>query len=151
MPWGDSSFGAIIVSRIFLSHSSTNNAEAVALRNWLKVEGWDDIFLDLDSERGIKAGEKWEEALRNAAGRCEAVLFLVSKAWLSSEWCRDEFKLARHLRKRLFGVLIEDIATSDLPPLMTREWQIVNIAPTAETKNFSVTLPRTSQAVAGRV
>ena len=135
------------MSRIFLSHSSTNNAEAVALRNWLKVEGWDDIFLDLDSERGIKAGEKWEEALRNAAGRCEAVLFLVSKAWLSSEWCRDEFKLARHLRKRLFGVLIEDIATSDLPPLMTREWQIVNIAPTAETKNFSVTLPRTSQAV----
>ena len=135
------------MSRIFLSHSSTNNAEAVALRNWLKVEGWDDIFLDLDSERGIKAGEKWEEALRNAAGRCEAVLFLVSKAWLSSEWCRDEFKLARHLRKRLFGVLIEDIATGDLPPLMTREWQIVNIAPTAETENFSVTLPRTSQAV----
>ena len=115
--------------------------------DWLKAEGWNDIFLDLDPERGIKAGEQWEEALRNAAGRCEAVLFLVSKAWLSSEWCRDEFKLARHLRKRLFGVLIEDIATSDLPPLMTREWQIVNIAPTAGTKTFSVVLPRTSQAV----
>jgi formylglycine-generating enzyme required for sulfatase activity len=135
------------VSRIFLSHSSANNAEAVALCDWLKEEGWDDIFLDLDPERGIKAGEQWEEALRNAADRCEAVLLLVSKAWLSSEWCRDEFKLARHLRKRLFGVLIEDIATGDLLPLMTREWQMVNIAPTAETKIFFVTLPRTSHAV----
>ena len=86
-----------------------NNAQALALARWLEQEGWDDIFLDLDPERGLKAGERWEEALREAADRCEAVLFLVSRAWLSSEWCRDEFRLARHLRKRLFGILIEDI------------------------------------------
>jgi hypothetical protein len=48
------------VSRIFLSHSSTNNAEAVALRDWLKAEGWDDIFLDADPEHGIAAGQRWE-------------------------------------------------------------------------------------------
>ena len=75
------------------------------------------------------------------------MLFLISRAWLSSEWCRDEFRLARHLRKRLFGILIEDIATGDLPPLMTREWQVVNIAPAGEIKTFSVTLPRSSIAV----
>jgi len=47
------------VSRIFLSHSSTNNAEAVALCNWLANEGWkDEIFLDLDPNRGIAAGER---------------------------------------------------------------------------------------------
>jgi len=28
----------------------------------------------------------------------------------------------------LFGILIEDIATGDLPALMTRDWQLVNIA-----------------------
>ena len=28
------------MSRIFLSHSSANNAEAVAIRDWLKREGW---------------------------------------------------------------------------------------------------------------
>jgi hypothetical protein len=44
------------VSRIFLSHSSTNNAEAVVLRDWLDTEGWDDISLDTDPERGIAAG-----------------------------------------------------------------------------------------------
>jgi len=47
------------MSRIFLSHSSANNAEALALRDWLGGEGWDDVFLDLDPERGIKAGELW--------------------------------------------------------------------------------------------
>jgi hypothetical protein len=47
------------VSRIFLSHSSTNNAEVVALRDWLDNEGWDDIFLDIDPERGISAAARW--------------------------------------------------------------------------------------------
>jgi hypothetical protein len=40
------------------------------------------LFLDLDPERGIVAGERWERALNDAARRCEAVLFLISKAWL---------------------------------------------------------------------
>ena len=135
------------MSLIFVSHSSDNNAQAVALASWLEHEGWNDIFLDLDPERGIKAGERWEDALRDAADRCEAVLFLVSRAWLSSEWCRDEFRLARHLRKRLFGILIEDIPTSDLPSALTREWQVVRIAPTGETKTYSVTPPRSSAPV----
>ena len=42
------------MSRIFLSHSSGNNAEAIALRDWLISHGWDDLFLDLDPERGLK-------------------------------------------------------------------------------------------------
>ena len=129
------------VSRIFISHSGDNNAQAIAIGQWLEQEGWNEIFLDLDPERGIKAGERWEEALRNAANRCEAVIFLVSRAWLGSEWCRDEFRLARHLRKRLFGILIEDIPISDLPPTLTREWQVVSIAPAGDTKAFSVTPP----------
>ena len=103
-------------ARIFVSHSSENNAEAIAICRWLEQEGWNDVFLDLDAERGIKAGELWEEALRKAASRCEAVIFLITRAWLGSEWCRDEFKLARHLRKRLFGILLEDIALDELPP-----------------------------------
>ena len=62
------------MSRIFISHSSANNAEAIALRDWMIVEGWSDLFLDLDPDRGIAAGERWERALNEAARRCEAVL-----------------------------------------------------------------------------
>jgi TIR domain-containing protein len=59
--------------------------------DWLAANGWkDEIFLDLDPQRGIAAGERWERALHEAANRCEAVLFLVSKAWLASVWCRKE-------------------------------------------------------------
>jgi hypothetical protein len=84
------------VSLIFLSHSSANNAAAVALRDWLVAEGWDELFFDRDPERGIVAGERWERALNEAANRCEAVLFLVSRAWLSSDWCLKEFILEPH-------------------------------------------------------
>lgn len=52
------------MSLIFLSHSSANNAEAIAVRDWMKSQGWNDIFLDLDPERGLKAGERWQEALK---------------------------------------------------------------------------------------
>ena len=72
------------MSSIFLSHSSNDNFEAVALRDWLAREGWDDVFLDLDPERGIAAGERWERALHEQANRCEAVIFLVSANWLAA-------------------------------------------------------------------
>ena len=48
-----------------------------------------------------------EPLLNEAARRCEAVLFLISKAWLGSAWCKNELNLARRLNKRLFGILIE--------------------------------------------
>jgi len=108
------------VSRIFNSYSSTDNAPAIALRDWLVGEGWDDLFLDLDPERGIAAGERWERALNEAARRCEAVLFLISKAWLGLAWCKNELNLARRLNKRLFGILIEQgLAVGDLPADVT--------------------------------
>ncbi|MGB6537892.1 MAG: SUMF1/EgtB/PvdO family nonheme iron enzyme [Xanthobacteraceae bacterium] len=117
------------MSRIFLSHSSSNNAAAVALRDWLAANGWkDEVFLDLDPQRGIAAGERWERALHEAANRCEAALFLVSKAWLASVWCRKELNLAHSLNKRLFGVLIEDLAVGELPEDLAGTWQIVRLA-----------------------
>ena len=88
------------MSRIFLSHSSANNAEAVAIRDWMIAHGWDDVFLDLDPERGLKAGERWQEALKRAAERCELVVFLVSPVWAASKCCLAEFLLAKSLNKR---------------------------------------------------
>ena len=134
------------MSRIFISHSSANNAQAIALRDWLKAEGWDDLFLDLDPERGIAAGERWERSLNEAARRCEAVLFLISKEWLGSRWCLNELHLARRLNKRLFGVLVEEgLAIRDLPADVTSKWQLVNLAAGSDHKQFPVTLPVTGE------
>ena len=142
---GDSVLGAVIVSRIFLSHSSTNNAEAVALHDWLHGEGWDDVFLDTDPDRGIAPGERWERALNQAAHRCEAVVFLVSRAWLNSGWCLKEFNLAQRLHKQLFGVLIEDLPFADLPVNLTSTWQMVRLAAGHDHIMLRVTMPVTGE------
>ena len=135
------------MSRIFVSHSSSNAAEAVCLRDWLAAEGWDDIFLDLDPEHGIAAGERWERALNEAVNRCEAVLFLVSRAWIDSRWCQREFNLAHKLNKRLFGLLIEPLDHADLPPDLTGTWQLTDLAAGHDTAFFRVKLPRTHDEV----
>ena len=135
------------MSRIFLSHSSADNAAAVALRDWLVVSGWDDLFLDLDPERGIVAGERWSAALNEAADRCEAVLFLVSRSWRDSAWCLMEFNLAARLNKRMFGVLVEDIPYSELPDELTKTWQLVNLAAGKDHRMFPAKIPPDEEEV----
>ena len=46
----------------------------------------------------------------------EAVLFLVSKNWLASEWCRKEHSIARGKNKALFAALVDDALTTDQLP-----------------------------------
>lgn len=116
------------MSYLFISHSSKNDFESIALKDWLMQQGWDDVFLDLDPERGIVAGQRWERALHEAANRCDAVLFCVSQSWLESQWCRKEFRLAHRLNKRIIGLLIEDIPVATLPQELTETWQLVNLA-----------------------
>jgi hypothetical protein len=94
------------MARLFISHSSRNNDRAVQVRDWLAANGWDDIFLDLDPERGIVAGQRWKEALQKAAYRCEVVLALVSEEWLASGWCKSEIDAARLMGKKIIVALI---------------------------------------------
>lgn len=129
------------MSRVFLSHSSANNAEAIAIRDWMLQNGWNDTFLDLDPERGLKAGERWQDALKRAAERCEMVVFLVSPVWAASKWCLAEFLQAKSLNKRIFALIVEPTPFADLPVELTAEWQVVDL--TAGSRDFSatVTLP----------
>ena len=116
--------------------------EAIALRDRLASEGWKDVFLDLDPERGIAAGERWERALHAAASRCEAVIFLVSGNWLASGWCLKEYALARGLNKKLFAALIDPTKTiGSLPAELTGVGQIVNLVPGQDLKLFAAQLP----------
>ncbi len=126
------------MSKIFLSHSSVNNASALAVANWLADSGWDDYFLDLEPARGLAPGERWQEALKAAADRCEAVLFLISPAWRDSRWCLAEFLLAKQLGKTIFGVLIEATPLESLPKEITAEWQLCDLVNGAERQSLRV-------------
>jgi ankyrin repeat protein/WD40 repeat protein len=133
------------MSYLFISHSSQNDFAAIALQTWLIDQGWDELFLDLDPERGIVAGERWERALHDAANRCDAVLFCVSQHWIDSEWCRKEFRLAHRLNKRIIGLLIEDIPIDSLPAELTETWQLVNLATGNDHEISRVVHPKTGE------
>ena len=98
------------MSRIFISHSSTDGREAVALKKWLTEQNprlANEIFLDLDPEVGIRTGERWAAALRQANARCEAVVCLLSKEWESRVECLTEYRTAETLNKRVFCARLE--------------------------------------------
>ncbi|MGF1456269.1 MAG: TIR domain-containing protein, partial [Alphaproteobacteria bacterium] len=127
------------MARLFISHWSGNNAEAAALEAWLRANGWDDLFLDFTADAGIAPGERWRDALRQAADRCEGVICLISQGWIDSDWCQWEAQLAASLNKPLFPVIIERDVTS--PPWLAKDWQHLDLAALGPTTPFEVTVP----------
>ncbi|MEO1610454.1 MAG: SUMF1/EgtB/PvdO family nonheme iron enzyme, partial [Pseudomonadota bacterium] len=131
------------MARIFISHSSLDNFEAIAFRDWLISEGWaaDDVFLDL---HGIGAGARWKEALAKANERCEAVLFLVSPHSLASKECYVEIRMAEDMGKVILPVILparvpEDMLTVEDDRLaIHRERQIVDAAIEPREASFTV-------------
>src|ERR1700722_9513327 len=126
------------MSRVFISHSQKNNASALALAQWLAGNGVDDYFLDISADRGISPGERWQEALRRAADRCQAVLFLISPEWVASRWCLAEFLLAKQLGKAIFGVLVSETPMEAVPVEMRGEFQWARFVGGVERERLTV-------------
>jgi hypothetical protein len=116
--------------RIFISYSSDERAEALAVQSWLEKNGWEkDVFVDVDPEHGLTGGEAWRSALRDAAGRCEAIILLVSRAWLASKPCWNEFQLAEKYGKPRIPVRVDDaVSIKDLPREITNNYQVIEKA-----------------------
>src|ERR1043166_81354 len=120
-------FAVCNMSRLFISHSSRNNDKAIAMRDWLAQNGWDDVFLDLDPHVGLAPGEYWRQALAAAAGRCQAVLCLISPEWNTSSWCLNEFLLAKQYGKYVFPIIVSDIDIRELAGEITANHQVVDL------------------------
>ena len=129
------------MARIFISHSSANNAEALALRDWLVARGWDDLFLDIDPQRGLVSGQRWLDRLQASAQRCKAVLFVLSRAWLASRYCTTEFWEARKQERPLFAVVVDDTAVAEVPAEMRGVWQLAFLTRGSRFETFSVLPP----------
>jgi WD40 repeat protein len=110
------------MSRIFLSHSSRDTRQAIALKRWLAEQDpalAQEIFLDLDPVTGIAPGERWKEALLRANERCEAVICLLSAAWRASRECLAEYRTAENLGKLILCARLEPLQDTEI----TGEWQ----------------------------
>jgi WD40 repeat protein len=130
------------LGKIFISHSSVNNAEALAIHDWLTEQGWGDVFLDLDPKRGLVAGDRWQAALKAAAEQCELILIVISPDWAKSRWCLAEFLLAKQMNKQILGVVVEHTPIEDLPVELTAEWQLVDLSAPDTAWSTTISPPR---------
>ena len=93
------------MARVFLSHSSRDNASAGRMKAWLEQQGSDAPFLDFDKHAGIPPGADWEKTLYHEIEQSQALLILHSANWSASKWCFAEFTQARALGKPIFQVI----------------------------------------------
>src|SRR5215813_4925988 len=103
---------------IFISHSSKDDKLAAALGERIRRERptWS-LFYDKDH---IRAGQRWQERLREELQSCRVVLALLSHNWLDSPWCFTEAVMATFRGKDVIGIETEDLTTDDLartPPV----------------------------------
>jgi hypothetical protein len=104
---------------IFISHSGGDNEIAAAIGERIRCErpSWS-LFYDKDN---IRAGQRWQERLREELTGCRVVLALLSRNWLGSPWCFTEAVTATFRGKDLVGIETEDLSGDDLaraPPIL---------------------------------
>jgi len=104
---------------IFISHNGKDNELAAAIGERIRHERptWS-LFYDKDN---IRAGQRWQERLREELTSCRVVLALLSRNWLGSPWCFTEAVTAAFRGKDLVGIETEDLTSDDLaraPPIL---------------------------------
>lgn len=94
------------MAKVFISHSSEDIGLASELHRWL-VEAGHEVFLDRDLRDGIAVGEEWEQRLQERLRWANAMICVVTPAYLESSWCLAEVSLARSRGSRLLPVQAE--------------------------------------------
>ena len=113
------------MARVFLSHSSRDNASAGRIKAWLEQQGFDAPFLDFDKHAGIPPGADWEKTLYREIELSQALLILQSANWSDSKWCDREFICARFLGKPIFQVI--EAADGDAGPRIAADLQVLDL------------------------
>ncbi|GAA1567794.1 hypothetical protein GCM10009789_21520 [Kribbella sancticallisti] len=120
---------------IFINYRSTDEpSAAMLLDHELSARfGDENVFLD---SRSIAAGAPFDEALRTAVRRCDVLLVVIGRRWLTStdeygrrlidqrgDWVRTEIVEAYRAGAHVVPVLVGDVPTlsrAALPPSIRR-------------------------------
>src|SRR5262249_49306841 len=62
----------------------------------------------------IRAGQHWQDRLREELTSCRVVLALLSRNWLASPWCFTEAVTATFRGKDFVGIEVEELTGDDL-------------------------------------
>jgi WD40 repeat protein len=94
------------VARVFLSHASEDRRVAGKVHGWLSAGGHE-VFLDQDLRDGITVGEQWQDRLYERLRWADAVLCVITAAYVRSVWCAAEVGIAQSRGARLLPLLAE--------------------------------------------
>ena len=112
------------MANVFVSHAGEDLRVAAEVREWLVADGHR-VFLDRDLRDGIAVGEEWEKRLHERLRWADAVVCVVTEAYVKSAWCAAEVGIARSRGSRLLplhaeaGVehpLLTSVQHADLAP-----------------------------------
>ncbi len=134
------------MSLIFISHATADSAKTRAIIEWIVSQGWprEEIFVDFDD---IGGGQRWRDALKKAASRCEAVVFLISPTWRQRDWCGAEAFAAQMLYKKIIPVLIEPTPLEAYRDLLTVEYQLIDLTVPGPQSVIDVLMPNTGHTL----
>ena len=94
------------MARVFLSHATEDHRVAGEVHGWLSTDGHE-VFLDQDLRDGITVGEQWQDRLYERLRWADAVLCLITAAYVRSVWCAAEVGIAQSRGARLLPLLAE--------------------------------------------
>jgi ubiquitin-protein ligase len=95
---------------VFLSYATVDKDEARMVFDSLEEDGAS-VFL---AERSIKAGDFWEDRIKEALKNCRSFWILITPNSLNSEWVNTEWVVAWALGKKIVPILYR-CKPEDLP------------------------------------
>lgn len=101
---------------VFVSYSRNDESAAISIANNLKRHGHS-VFIDKQS---IEKGTAWPQRIFGAIEKCQKLVAIYSKSYVSSKVCQDEFNVAFSRRYEQEKEVIFPIywASADLAPHM---------------------------------
>jgi hypothetical protein len=104
-----------MANQIFISYSKKDKDFAWKLADDLANAGHN-VWID----RSLQVGEDWEQTIEEQLAKADEVIVILSANAIASRWVQHEGSIAYGLKKRMYPVLIEEIATEDLPIWMSK-------------------------------
>lgn len=103
-------------AKVFLSYSRKDREKAQRISDALRAREYG-VFRDTDD---ILPTEAWRERLQQLIEEADTIVFLMSRHSLTSEVCAWEVELADSLGKRIAPIVIEDVDSEAIPPILAR-------------------------------
>ncbi|GLE01202.1 hypothetical protein PINS_up010032 [Pythium insidiosum] len=95
---------------VMISYTHTHFALAARVREYLESHGGLTCWMDTMDPSGIGGGAVWREEIARGIHNCSLVLSIVCDGYDRSQWCLKELALARHLRKPVLALVVEEPA-----------------------------------------